>query len=107
MKLGKVKKIIVVTASYDPLRKGILRLVENIAKEKNLEVEVKEEDWVFLMRYGEKDELGGASIPQVFLEYEDGTIKHVLTRLPLDERGRTDKERARQIILEAIEKGIE
>ena len=98
------KKLIVVTASYDPLRKRILRIVNKVASQKGLEVEVREEDWVFLTEHGEKDELGGASMPQVFIEYEDGSIKHVLTRIPLNERGKLDNEAAESIILNALEK---
>jgi len=98
------KKLIVVTASYDPLRKRILRIVNNVASQKRLEVEVKEEDWIFLTKYGEKDELGGASIPQVFIEYDDGSIRHVLTRVPINERGKPDNEAAERIILDALEK---
>ena len=96
------KKVIVATASYDPLRKRILKIVRKIVNETGLELEIKEEDWVFLTKYGEKDELGGASIPQVFIEYEDGTIKHVLTRIPLNERGKPDNEAAEEIIRNAI-----
>lgn len=98
------KKLIVVTASYDPLRKRILRIVNRVASQKNLEVEIKEEDWIFLTEYGEKDELGGASIPQVFIEYEDGSIRHVLTRIPLNEIGKPDNEAALDIILSALKK---
>ena len=103
LNMRKIKRLIVVTAEYDPLRKSILRIVKEIAETKNLELEVKEEDWVFLMKYGEKDELGGASIPQVFIEYEDGSIKHVLTRIPINEKGKADKAKAKEIILNAIE----
>ena len=97
------RKLIVVTASYDPLRKRIMRIVNNVASQKGLEVEIKEEDWIFLSRYGEKDELGGASIPQVFIEYDDGSIRHVLTRIPLNERGKPDNLAAQKIILKALQ----
>jgi len=97
------KKLIVVTASYDPLRKRIMRIVNNVASQRGLEIKVKEEDWIFLSKYGEKDELGGASIPQVFIEYDDGSIKHVLTRVPLNERGRPDNQAAESIILRALQ----
>ncbi|RLE60070.1 MAG: hypothetical protein DRN53_06510, partial [Thermoprotei archaeon] len=72
----KVKKLILVTASYDTLRKRVTRLLEEIAGMRELELDVKEEDWKFLIRYGQEDEMGGYALPQVFVEYEDGSIKH-------------------------------
>ncbi len=98
----KPKRLIVVTASYDPLRRKVMRVVNKVASERGLEVEVREEDWVFLVRHGEKDELGGAPIPQVFVECEDGTIRHALTRIPLDERGKPDPQAAERAIVSAL-----
>lgn len=59
------------------------------------------EDYIFLMKHGEKDELGGADIPQIFVEFDDGSIKHVLTRVPVAGT-EPDFEEARKRILTAL-----
>ncbi len=98
----RIKKIIVVTAKWAPLSTRILKIVHKISEKHNIEVEEREEDWMFLKKYGEKDELGGTDIPQVFLELENGDIVHVLTKLPLNEMGKVDEEKAEEIIEEKI-----
>ena len=100
--MKKVKKIIVVTAQWDPLSSRVLKIASKIAEKYGLDIDKKEEDWIFLKKYGEKDELGGADIPQVFIELEDGSIIHVLTKLPLTEEGKADEEKAEKIIEEKI-----
>ncbi|RLE66269.1 MAG: hypothetical protein DRJ38_02020 [Thermoprotei archaeon] len=100
--MKKLKKLIVVTAQWDPVSSKILKIINRIAEKYNLNVEKKEEDWIFLKKYGEKDELGGADIPQVFIELEDGSIIHVLTKLPLNEEGKADEVKAEKIIEEKI-----
>ncbi|RLE66937.1 MAG: hypothetical protein DRJ47_01180 [Thermoprotei archaeon] len=96
------RKIILVTADYDPLRGKVKRLLREIAEEMDIEVEERKEDWELLIKHGEKDELGGFDLPQVFVEMEDGSIKHVLTRIPLNDRGKLDLEKARETIVSAI-----
>ena len=100
--MKKIKKIIVVTAQWDPLSSRVLKIASKIAEKYGLDIDKKEEDWIFLKKYGEKDELGGADIPQVFIELEDGSIIHVLTKLPLTEEGKTKKKKAEKIIEEKI-----
>jgi len=100
--MAKVKKLILVTADWAPLGGKVKKIVERIAREKGVELEERVEDWVFLKEHGEKDELGGADVPQVFVEREDGTIEHVMTKLPLDERGKPDEEKAARIVEEAL-----
>jgi len=100
--LAKAKKIIIVGASWAPFYSKLKKICKEIAEEKGLEFEEKIEDYMFLMKYGEKDELGGADIPQVFVEFDDGTIKHVLTKVPV--AGSTpDFEAAKKAILDAVE----
>lgn len=99
--MSKPKKIIIVGASWASFHNKLKRICEEIAEEKGLEFEEKVEDFVFLSKYGEKDELGGADIPQVFIEYDDGTIKHVLTKVPVV-GSQPDFEAARRVILEAL-----
>jgi len=97
-----LSKIILVTAEYDPLRGKIRRVLREISEEKGIEIEEREEDWDFLIKYGERDEIGGFNIPQVFVQYDDGSVKHVLTRIPLSEEGKLDLKRAKEIILRAL-----
>ncbi len=99
-------KIILVTANWAPFDKKLRRLCEEVAREKGLEFEVREEDWVFLGKYGEKSETGGADIPQAFLEKDDGTIIHLLTRVPINERGKADFDMARKVVEEKISSNL-
>jgi len=95
---SKVRKLIIVTSSYDPLKGKITGLVSKVANELGVGYEVREEDWDLLVKYGERDEIGGLDLPQVFAELEDGTIRHLLTRIPLDDRGKLDLVGAERII---------
>lgn len=102
MTTTKARKIILVGAPWATFNDKLKKICQEVAAEKGLEFEERVEDYIFLMRYGEKDELGGADIPQVFVELEDGTVKHVLTRVPV--RGvEPDFEEARRRILAALE----
>ena len=98
----KTKKLILVTASYDQLRGKIRKILSEIASEKKLELDIKEEDWNFLIKYGKRDEIGGFDLPQVFIEYDNGKIEHVLTRIPLTDQGKLDLDRAKKLILRRI-----
>ncbi len=99
--MAKPKKIILVGANWASFHNKLKRICKEIADEKGLDFEEKIEDFVFLTKYGEKDELGGADIPQVFIEYDDGTIKHVLTKVPVV-GSQPDFEAARKVILKAL-----
>lgn len=79
----RAKKLILVGAPWAAFNDKLKKICQEVAAEKGLEFEEKVEDYVFLMKYGEKDELGGADIPQVFVEFEDGTVRHILTRVPV------------------------
>lgn len=96
------KKVLLVTATWAPFDKKLRRLCKEVAEEVGAEFEVREEDWVFLTKYGEKAETGGADIPQTFVILEDGTVIHAFTKIPLDERGKPDPKRAREILLEKL-----
>jgi len=96
------KKIIAVIAEWEASSKYVKKIVEEISKETNLELEIKEEDWEFLVNYGVKDEFGGVEVPQVFLQDTNGNIKFVMGRVPLDDEGKPDLEKAKQILREAI-----
>lgn len=94
----KIKKIIAVVADWEQSSKYVKKLIEEISKEKNIEIEFKEEDWDFLVKYGEKDEFGGVDIPQVFVEFENGKIKFIMGRVPLNEEGKPDLEAGKKKI---------
>ncbi len=98
----KAKKIILVGANWAPFHNKLKKICEEIAKEKGINFEEKIEDWMFLKRFGEKDELGGTDIPQVFIEYKDGEIVHAITKVPLSDNGNPDYEQAKEIILSKI-----
>lgn len=96
------KKVVLVTTDWAPFSDKIARICEEEAKRAGVEFEIRKDDWIYLTRHGEVDELGGADVPQVFVE--SGTqVKHVLTRVPLDEQGKPDFEKARLMLRQAIE----
>ncbi len=96
------KKIIAVIAEWETSSKYVKKLVEEISKETNVELEIRQEDWEFLVNYGKKDEYGGVEVPQVFLVDDKGDIKYVMGRVPLDENGNLDIEKGKKILKEAI-----
>ncbi len=97
-----VKKIIAVIAEWETSSKYVKKLVEEVSNETNLELEIRQEDWEFLVNYGQKDEYGGVEVPQVFLVDDKGNIKHIMGRVPLDENGKPDLEKGKRILKEAI-----
>ena len=101
MYMGKAVKLIFVGADWAPFNDKLKRLCQEVATAKGVEFEEKKEDYVFLTKYGETDELGGADIPQVFVQFDDGTIKHVLTKVPVVGMN-PDFEAARKKLEEAL-----
>ena len=102
MKVQKLAKILLVTAEYDPLRRKMKRVLEEVAKETEAEFEERLEDWEFLMKYGERDEFGGFDLPQVFVISDDGSIKHVLTRVPLSDAGKPLFEKVKKLVVQVL-----
>jgi len=96
------KKIIAVLAEWEESSKYVKKVVEEVSKENNVELELKNEDWNFLATYGVKDEFGGVEIPQVFIQTENKEIKYVMSRVPLDENGNPDLKKAKEILNEAL-----
>lgn len=82
--MGKIKKVILDTAEFHPLHKNWASLAEAIAKELGVELEVKKEDYLFAISYGDKDDLGMAWLPQLFVELEDGSVRLVMSQYPFD-----------------------
>ncbi len=82
--MGKVRKVVLDTAEFHPLHKNWLSLAQIISKELGVELEVKKEDYVYAISYGDKDDLGMAWLPQLFLEMEDGSVRLVMSQYPFD-----------------------
>ncbi len=82
----KVKKLILVTAKHMPQHKHFVRISKDLASLLNVELEIREEDYAFLADYGEKDELGMPWTPQLLAMLENGNIKPILTKLPINEK---------------------
>ncbi|RZN56149.1 MAG: hypothetical protein DSO09_02455 [Candidatus Methanomethylicota archaeon] len=99
----KVEGIIAIVADWEERSKYVLQVCEEVSKIKNIPIEIKKEDYDFLTTYGEKDEFGGVEIPQVFLKLKGGIIKHIMTRIPDNEKGLPDIEKAVKNIIEKIE----
>jgi len=94
-------KVIVVTAEHHPYHKLWLKLAEKLSNILKAPLEVKVEDYVYLVEHGDKDEFGMSWLPQILVELEDNTVHWVLSRLPLDNNLQPDEEKA---IKEMIEK---
>ena len=98
----KLKKIYLVTATHHPYHELWSKLAKEIADKLNTELEVKYEDYLFLMEHGDTDEYGMAWVPQMFAELDDGSIKLLLSNMPLNESLGPDYEKAKEIVLEKI-----
>ncbi|MCC6054775.1 MAG: hypothetical protein LM589_05620 [Thermosphaera sp.] len=104
----KVKKIVLVTAEHHPYHKLWTRLAENLSKLLNTPLEVKVEDYVYLVEHGDKDEFGMAWLPQILVELEDGSIHWLLSKLPLNNALQPDEEKAINEMLEKLKSiGVE
>src|SRR5512136_1279267 len=99
-----VEQIIVVTADWEKGSQYALRIAEAVSTATKIPLEIKKEDYDLLISHGEKDEFGGVDIPQTFLKLEGGVVKHVMTRLPLNEKGMPDMEKGIKTLSEAITK---
>lgn len=80
-----IEKLILVTATHMPQHKYFKKLAEELSKELKIGLEVREEDYVFVSIYGEKDEFGMSWLPQLFVVV-NGEIKPVLTKFPINEK---------------------
>ncbi len=98
----KVESIILVTADWEKAGQYAMKVCDAVSKAQSLPLEVKKEDYDFLIAHGVKDEFGGIDIPQVFLKLEDGTVKYVMSRIPDRSDGMPDIEKGIQILTDAI-----
>jgi len=91
--MGRVRKLILVTAQHHPLHKYFVDLTERVAGELGIDKEVRYEDYVFLIEHGETDELGMTWLPQLLAEMDDGKIVLLMSKAPLDDSLRPDIEK--------------
>lgn len=82
--MPRIVKVILDTADFHPLHRAWVQLAETLAKELGVELEVKNEDYLYAIQHGETDELGMAWLPQLFVQLDDGSVKLVLSRYPFD-----------------------
>lgn len=97
--MPKPVKLILVTADHHPQHKLWIQLVEDVARNTDLEKEVREEDYMLLTEYGDTDDLGMPWLPQLLVQLDDGSIKVLLSRLPLGKDLKPDVEEAKRIVL--------
>lgn len=98
----KVEGIIAVTADWEKRSEYALKICEAVSKAKNIPLEIRKEDYDFVVAYGEKDEFGGVEIPQIFIKLEGGAIKHVMTKIPDNEKGMPDIDMGIKKLTESI-----
>jgi len=82
--MARIVKLILVTAKHLPQHKYFVKILETLTKELGVDKEIREEDYEFLSKYGEKDEFGMAWAPQLFAVLDDGSVVAILTKLPID-----------------------
>ncbi len=105
--MAGVKKIILVTAEHHPSHKFFKQLAERLAEEFRAELEIKIEDYVFLIEHGDTDEFGMSWVPQILAELEDGRIVKVLTKPVLTSMGAIDEEGSYQAARKALEEALQ
>lgn len=88
----KVRKLILVTSDGHPQHKYFAGITDELSKKLGVDVEVRKEDYVFLSKYGETDDLGLTWLPQLMAELEGGGVIKVLTQPALTPDGKLDAE---------------
>jgi len=101
--VAKPRKLILVTAPHHPQHKLWIQLLEEVANEKSLDKEVRIEDYVLLVEHGDTDDLGMAWLPQLLVELDNGEIKLLLSRMPLDENLQPSLELAKKEVMKRLE----
>ena len=80
-----------------------VNIAKEVSRELGVELEVREEDYIFLTEHGDKDEYGMAWLPQLIAQYDDGSYKVLLSNLPLGENYKPDQHKA---VKEALDKAL-
>ncbi|MEM4481289.1 MAG: hypothetical protein QXK88_06070 [Desulfurococcaceae archaeon] len=104
----KVLKVVIVTAEHHPYHKLWTKIAERLSNALNAPLEVKIEDYVYLVEHGDKDEFGMSWLPQILVQLDDNTIYPVLSRLPLNERLDPDEDKAIEEMIKKLQSlGVE
>ncbi len=98
----KAKKLILVTSEAHPMHKAFVNVTDQLSKELGIDKEVRMEDYSFLTDYGEKDDLGMPWLPQLLVEFDDGKIVPVLTKMPLGADLKADSAKGKEEALNKI-----
>ena len=98
----KVSKVILVTAEHHPYHKFWRKLAEKLGDRIKTPVEIKIEDYVYLVEPGDKDELGMSWLPQILVELENNEVHWLLSQLPLDDRLQPDENKAIEEMLSKL-----
>jgi hypothetical protein len=98
----KVEKVVLVTADHHPHHKLWVKLAEKFSKVINAPLEVKIEDYVYLVEHGDKDEFGMSWLPQILVELSDGSVHWLLSRMPLNNALQPDEEAALKEMLNKL-----
>jgi hypothetical protein len=101
--MAKVVKLILVTAKDHPQHKLWVKLLDKLAEELGVEKEIKIEDYLLLTEHGDTDELGMPWLPQLLAQLDNGEIKVVLSRMPLNKALQPDIELGLQEARKKIE----
>lgn len=104
--MAGLKKLILVTADHHPLHKYFKELAEELSKKYGVPLEVRMEDYLFLIEHGDTDEYGMAWVPQLLAELETGAIVKVLTKPVLDSMGNISKDNDLRTSIENIERAV-
>ncbi len=104
--MAKLDRLILVTADHHPLHKYFKELSEELGRRYGVPVEVRVEDYLFLIEHGDTDEYGMAWLPQLLARLDTGKIVRVLTKPVLDSLGNISKENDLRTSIENIEKAI-
>ena len=100
--MAKPVKLILVTAKDHPHHKLWTKLLEELAKETGLETETRIEDYLLLTEHGDTDDLGMPWLPQILVQLDNGEIRVLLSRLPLNEALQPDLGLAKKAALEKL-----
>lgn len=102
----RLSRLILVTADHHPLHKYFKEIAEELSKKYGVPLEVRVEDYLFLIQYGDTDEFGMAWVPQLLAQLDTGEIVKVLTKPVLDSMGNISKENDLRESTQNIEKAL-
>jgi len=98
----KVKKIYLITATHHPYHELWMKLAKEVSEKLGVELEVRYEDYLFLIEHGDVDEYGMAWLPQIVAEFDDNSFTVLLSQLPLNEALQPDPDKAVEIMINKV-----